>query len=102
MKDLTPRVASPGLDRRVVAPEGVLAKEMDGEAVLLHLSTETYFGLNATGFRMWRVLTSEPSIAAGIDALVAEYDVAPDELRRDVLELLGELERNGLVRIGHA
>ena len=89
------------LDRRVVASESVLAKELDGEAVLLDLSTETYFGLNATGLRMWRLLTTTPSISAALDILHDEYEVGPDELRGDLLQLLDELEARGLVRVGH-
>src|SRR5437762_10901062 len=37
---------------RVVVPQHVLVRFMDGESVLLNLETERYFGLDETGTRM--------------------------------------------------
>ena len=88
--------------RRVRAAEGVLVKELDGEGVLLDLGSETYFGLNRTGFRMWCALTSSPSIEAALSQLAREYDVDAPVLERDAQSLLEALLRHGLVRLAHA
>ena len=84
---------------RIRVPDHVLVKELDGEAVLLDLASETYFGLNATGLAMWRELTSAPSLGAGIDRLQALFDVPEATLRRDVGELVDVLRSKGLVRV---
>ena len=89
--------------RRVVrASDGVLVKELEGEAVLLDLSSETYFGLDRTAFRIWSALTTCPSVEAALEELAREYEVEGTVLAADVARLLETLERKGLVRVGHA
>jgi hypothetical protein len=83
----------------VTIPAAVLARELDGESVLLNLESETYFGLDAVGTRMWALLTSAPSIEAAYQALLAEYDVAPDVLRQDVEALVSQLLAQGLLEL---
>lgn len=75
----------------------VLARELDGEAVLLDLATGRYFGLNETGRRIFELLDGERTVAEVEAALLAEFDAPPAELGRDLRELLDALERAGLV-----
>ncbi len=79
----------------------VLVRELDGEAVLLDLATGRYFGLNATGVRIWALLGEGAEVAAIRDRLAAEYALAPEVIAADLLELCAELEAEGLVhRVG--
>jgi len=48
-------------DTRLVAPTDVLMRELDGEAVILDLKSETYFGLDDVGTRIWTHLTNAPT-----------------------------------------
>jgi len=91
-------VSASGLTVRPAS--GVLVKELDGEAVLLDLASETYFGLNHTAFRMWSALTEGPSLGTAIEELAREYAVEAPVLEADALRLVEELERRGLVRVG--
>jgi len=84
---------------RIVVPERVLFQDLDGEGVLLDLATETYYGLDDVGTRIWSVLTAAPTIEVGLASLIAEYAVAEDVLRRDVASLVGSLLERGLVEI---
>ena len=84
---------------KVVVPDTVLFRELDGEAVLLNLNTESYLGLDDVGTRMWTLLTTQPSIQVAYDALLVEYDVAPDVLRNDVEVLVGQMLEHGLVEL---
>lgn len=86
---------------RVVVPETVLFRELEGEAVILNLETETYLGLDAVGTRMWNVVTGQPSIEAACQVLLSEYDVAPEKLRADLEHLLGEMLDHGLITLEH-
>lgn len=65
----------------------------------MSLDAETYFGLDAVGTRFWTALGAAPSIQAAFETLCAEYDVAPEQLRRDLEELLGELVARKLLEI---
>ena len=84
---------------RVVVPDTVLFRELDGEAVILNLDTESYLGLDPVGTRMWKVLTGQPSIQAAYDILLAEYDVTPETLRGDLERLLGQMLEHGLISL---
>jgi len=47
------------------APDGVLFRELEGEAVILSVEGGTYYGLDDVGTRMWTALLEAPSIQAG-------------------------------------
>lgn len=84
---------------RINVPEAVLMREIGGEAVILNLDSEKYFGLNEVGARVWMALTSAPSIQAAYEELLAEFAVQPDQLRRDMQSLIVELMEHGLVTV---
>lgn len=84
---------------RIQKPDGILMRELGGEAVLLNLDTESYFGLDETGTRMWTLLDSSATIQAAYSSLLAEYDVAPEDLGRDLARFLAELAEAGLIRV---
>ena len=81
-----------------IAPD-VLCRVIGNEAVLLNLKTEHYLGLDVVGTRMWTLLQESASIADAFDALAREYEVTPDELRRDIEEFLSELLEHSLVQV---
>lgn len=95
---VAPMPVSP--EKRIAANSSVLIRTFaDGESVLLNLDTENYFGLNAVGSRMWELLTSAASIEEAYQALLAEYEVTPDELRRDLDALIEQLVEHQLVEV---
>ena len=88
-------------DSRVRIPDDVLVSELDGESVLLNLRSESYFGLDEMGTRIWELLKSEP-IQRVYESLLADYDVDPEMLRLDLTELLDNLVQQGLVEVAPA
>jgi hypothetical protein len=69
------------------------------EAVILNLKSEIYLGLDPVGTRMWMVLHSAPSIQAAYELLLAEFEVEPDRLRRDLDKLLDQMLEQGLIEL---
>ncbi len=84
---------------RASVPDEVLVSELGGESVILNLKSESYFGLDEIGARMWAVVTSADSIQAGYDALKDEYDVDPEQLRFDLTVLIEKLVAEGLLQV---
>lgn len=82
---------------RLRIPENVVARDLAGEAVLLHLGTGMYFGLDAVGARMWQLLAEQQSTEAAIPLLLQEFDVDEDLLRRDLDALVAQLLADGLL-----
>ena len=74
-------------------------RDLQGEAVILNLDSECYFGLDEVGTRMWTALTTSPDVAAATQALLAEFEVEPEELRRDLEAFIASLAEAGLVRV---
>lgn len=76
----------------------VIYRQVDGGAVLLSVSDEVYFGLNAVGAFIWEHLS--PTLRT-LDELAAalggQYPEVPaDALRADIRALLDDLTVNGL------
>lgn len=84
---------------RVVVPANVLVRHLDGETVLLNLDTEKYFGLDATGTRMWELATHSSRIETAFATLTEEFEVEPNVLRIHLVELLTQLVDNGLLKV---
>jgi Coenzyme PQQ synthesis protein D (PqqD) len=75
----------------------VRIRELADEAVLLDLETGTYYGLNATGRRVWELLANGLSLPATLAAMESELEVPRATLEADVEALLTDLERAGLL-----
>ena len=89
-------------DQRIRAASAVLVKALEDEAVLLHLDTEQYFGLDAVASRMWTLLNTLPSVGAAYAALLDEYDVEPQVLRHDLERMVNELLEHRLLVVDDA
>jgi Coenzyme PQQ synthesis protein D (PqqD) len=87
------------LTDRAAVPAHVLVRILDQESVLLNLETEQYFGLDETGTRMWQLVTASPNIDSAYQELLAEYDVDPEMLRSNLVELLDRLVDSGLLQV---
>ena len=87
-------------DRVSIAGE-VMVKQLDGELVLLDLARGMYFGLNATGMRIWELVgvAGGATLADVCDVLLAELDVERDVVEADVLRVCEELAAHGLVEL---
>lgn len=81
-----------------ISPE-VLFQEVSGEMVLLDLASESYFGLDAIGARIWGLLESGATVGEALDTLMQEYEVERETLEADVGELLDRLLEAGLIRV---
>jgi len=82
--------------------EDVLVRPLGAESVLLNLNTQSYFGLDEVGTRMWEALLGESSIEAAYRNLSDEFEVAPEQLRQDLSGLVAALVDAGLIEIHRA
>ena len=87
------------LDARVAAGEDVLAREVEGDTVLLSMAQAEYYGLNPTGTRIWQLLQEPRQLREICRTLASEFDVEPAILERDVLSVVEDLVSHGLARI---
>lgn len=88
------------LEQSVRIPEDVVFRELQGEAVILNLESSMYFGLDPVGTRIWQLCEAHGSLRAVWEAMQQEFDAPGDALQSDLLTLVDELSKNGLLKVG--
>jgi len=86
-------------DQKVIISPEVLFQEVSGEIVLLDLASESYFGLDEIGARIWALLNEEKAVGQIVEILLEEYEVDRARLEGDVNELLENLLEAGLIKM---
>jgi hypothetical protein len=90
------------IDGVAVIPSHTVAAQTDVDVVVHNLQNSTNYRLNDVGMRIWELLESGQSIRSIGDTLIAEYrlpdDVSADAVRNDVLAVITELHRYGLIQ----
>lgn len=82
---------------RLTIPEDVMVRDLAGEAVLLHLGTGSYFGLDSVGARIWHLLAEHQSTEAVVPLLLQEFEVDERQLSLDLETLVTQLLAQGLL-----
>jgi len=88
-----------GKDMLVLRRAGLIEAEVDGELVALHVDNGTCYGFNGTATRIWAMIEEPKRLGELTDALVREYDVDPETCEAQLLDLLKDLEADGLVEL---
>jgi PHD/YefM family antitoxin component YafN of YafNO toxin-antitoxin module len=88
------------LNHRVKPDSDVVITELEGkEAVLLNLATKMYYTLNETGLRIWQLLGSCGTLEEISERLQSEFDVSHKKAKGSVLNLIGKLIKEKLVKV---
>jgi hypothetical protein len=90
---------APSISEIFVAADDVLATHFADEAVILDLRDGVYYGLDAVGARIWRLLEHPMSIHDLLEAIVSEFDVPPARCEDDIRTLMADLMARGLVTV---
>ena len=77
-----------------------LTPDQSGEVVILGLKDGVYFELNEVGSCIWRLLQQPRSIQSLLDTLLEEYDVSAEQCEADMLALVDDMMKHGLVETG--
>ena len=77
--------------------DGLTWRELDGEAVILNLTTSTYLSTNGVGVFLLRLLQEDRSADALVAALLTEYEIDADTATRDAEAFVASLDAQGLL-----
>lgn len=75
----------------------VLYRDLEGQAVILDLSSGLYFGLNEVGTRIWTLMAEGRDISTIVQALAREFDADESTIERDVRDLVDLLRSRNLI-----
>ena len=90
---------SVALEQAVRIPSDVMFRELQGEAVILDLTSSTYFGLDHVGTRIWQLCATHASLRAVCEAMQHEFDAPHETLQVDLLAFVDELVTKGLLEV---
>lgn len=79
-----------------LAPDAVL-QLAEEEAILAKLSDENMYALNASGAAIVRRVAAGEPLSRVIEGLAAMFDADPNDVARDVRDLVAELLLRGLL-----
>jgi hypothetical protein len=83
----------------VVRNDGIIASEIDGEAVMLSIENGKYYGLDSVGTDIWNLVTEPRSVTEICEQLLDRYKIDPDTCTKEVTEFLQVLVADGSVRV---
>ena len=86
----------------VVAGKDQVACSLGDEAAILHMSKGIYYGLDPVGARVWNLLQQPRSVEEIRETLVGEYEVESHRCEADLLDLLENLQSEGLIEVRDA
>lgn len=92
-------MSMPDLQSIPVKSPDITFQAMPPETVLLNLETGYYYSTNELGSAVWSLCDGATTVEAIIRALNPRYDVAPEQLERDVLAFIRELAEEGLLLV---
>jgi hypothetical protein len=92
MKELT-------IESTVSSVHDQVSCELEGEAVILYLKNGTYYTLNPVGTRIWNLVQKPIRVREIRDEILAEYDVDSGRCEDELIALLHDLEKEGLIKI---
>jgi len=87
------------MNQKITISQEVMSQEVSGETVLLDLQSESYFGLDEVGTRIWQLLQEKGDLQSVFDTILQEYDVESEQLKADLDELLAKLTESGLLSL---
>jgi len=79
-------------------PDDVLTAQLQGEAVLLHLQTKSYYRLNATAARIWKGVEDRLEPSQIVHVLMQEFAVAKQTAQAETERTLRDLLTRGLLK----
>ena len=91
------------LDAVVAPSEDVVAREIDGEIVLVPLvsgigdADDELYTLNETGHVIWRQLDRQRTLREVAAVLAEEFDASLSDIENDVLGFASELVHRGIL-----
>jgi hypothetical protein len=85
-------------DERIRLRTGDLSwREVEGEAIILDLASQSYLSLNGTGLTLWQALEDGATAAELGERLIERHGATREEAARDVAAFVTDLRERNLL-----
>jgi hypothetical protein len=88
-------------ETQVVVSANQVSTDLDDEVAILNLESGVYYGLSNVGASVWNLIGEPKTVGRIHEDILSEYDVAPERLYSDLIELLNQLADAGLVTLSN-
>jgi hypothetical protein len=80
-----------------------VSSKLGDEVVIMNMADGNYYGLDGAGALVWNRLQEGPrSMGDLCSAVLAEFEVEPEECEQDLIELMSALIAEGIVELVEA
>ncbi len=77
--------------------KNIIARDIQGDTVLLNMITGDYFSLNSVGTDIYDCIVNKMDQSAILAFLLEKYNVDSEILTQDTVSLLNKLKENGII-----
>lgn len=85
------------LKSQLIRSNDLIATEMDGDIVMLNISTGLYYGVSGVGTRIWELLERPTNINELVQIISREYEVDEETCQKDLQVFLQDLLNQGAI-----
>ena len=83
----------------MIINSNIIARDLQGEMVLLNKENGDYFTLNSMGSEIYNLISDGMETGDIIDLLFEKYEIEHDKLRTDILAIIDDMkEKNILIK----
>ena len=101
MSDNPSLIATQRVVQHTSGDDGFVTRRVAGETIIVPVSSrvadlDAIYTLNEVGSRVWTLLEAPKSVPEIVTVLSDEYDATREQITKDVIELVHELQATGL------
>ncbi len=82
----------------VFQKQAFLARELDGETIVMNLKTSDYYTLDGAGSLIFQLICENRTLDQIAAAVADEYDIDAEKAAADALDLIEDLKRRRVIR----
>ncbi len=79
--------------------DALLSNNLGADVVMMDIEQGNYYGLEAVAARIWEMTEKPVSVGSLCENLTAEYDIAPEKCREEVVGFLDDLLQHKIIQI---
>ena len=92
------------MKKRFVKQGNWVTREIAGETIIVPVRSQvgaldSIYTLNEIATQIWQLLDGRTNVDQIVEAVCREYDISPEDARRDTLDFLQSLETDDLITL---
>lgn len=87
-------------EKYIARSSAIAARLVGGEMMIMSTADSTFFTLNEVATAIWQAADGQTPLSEIVDKRICqEFDVMPDQARRDAENFVNELSQHGILQV---